>query len=154
MRVWKFIRIILFVSLSHLRLIGDHSMIKKKILYVEDCQDTRNLIYLQFTSMSYKNDYELLTAEDGSIGLTKFHNESPDLIISDIDMPVMTGIEMIRNIRMINKNIPIIIASSYSLYFIERFIKKLNIADYISKPFDIDTLFNRVDEISHKILKS
>lgn len=68
---------------------------KKHVLLVEDCSFFRQLVKGYLESLKY----EVITAEDGKVGLECLKNNEFDLIISDIEMPVMDGIEFIRNVR-------------------------------------------------------
>jgi DNA-binding response OmpR family regulator len=66
-----------------------------KILIVEDTLETRQLIHHYFKT----EGYDVPTAADGEEGLYKAKAEKPDLIITDVDMPTLNGLEMIKKIR-------------------------------------------------------
>ena len=77
-----------------------------KLLFVEDDPDMSFLVEQVLT-----NDvggYEVKTAKNGKEGLRLLSAETPDIIVTDIDMPVMNGIEMVKKIRLTNKHIPIL----------------------------------------------
>jgi CheY-like chemotaxis protein len=80
-----------------------------KVLYVEDDDITREMA----SRMISKYFDNVIVASDGSIGLEKFKDESPDLIITDLSMPEMSGFEMISNIRETGSDIPIIVTTAY-----------------------------------------
>jgi len=109
------------------------------VLYCEDEADLRNVtgeIIKQFTKKIY-------LAENGREGLeifTKYSNEI-DLIITDVNMMEMNGLEMAREIKKINFNIPIIVATAFSdsSYLLEAI--ELGIDKYVLKPIDIKKLF-------------
>lgn len=121
-----------------------------KVLFVEDNQESREqaikLLENWFTN--------IIVAVDGEDGLNKFNNDRFDLIITDINMPKMNGIEMCSKIRGITKEIPIIILSAYndSEHFLDTI--KLNINGYVLKPIDItqflDILYDTIERIKLK----
>ena len=120
-------------------------MDKMKLLYVEDIEEIRTAVRLQMEYFFSNDDYELILAENGSIGLEKYHNDSPDLIITDIDMPVINGIEMIKIIRLENVFIPIIITSAFDPKQYYEFMQNYNISEYFTKPFCVKTLTDRIN---------
>ena len=82
-------------------------MAKEKILLVDDEEN----ILLLYDQELQDEGYTTVLAQNGKECLEKVKNESPDLIVLDIRMPKMDGLEAIGNIIDINKNIPIIINS-------------------------------------------
>ena len=84
-------------------------MDKLKILYVEDDEGTREIMQLQF-----KREFsDVLAAGDGKEALEIYNKDKPDVVITDLSMPVMSGFEMIEIIRSMDKDIPIIVISAY-----------------------------------------
>ena len=83
----------------------------QKVLVVEDNADARDLLALVLTS----EGFTIITAENGLAGLALAKAERPDLIITDISMPILDGVEMIKQIREIPEleNIPIVAVSAY-----------------------------------------
>jgi DNA-binding response OmpR family regulator len=79
---------------------------------------------------------EVILAEDGLEGFDKYKNSKVDIILTDIDMPNMNGVELCKNIRKIDKNIPLIVLSAYSSeeYLLE--LINLNINHFILKPIN------------------
>jgi len=80
-----------------------------KILYVEDESITRMVMKKQL-NIHFE---EVLTAENGAEGFECFKEHSPDVIITDIAMPVMNGYELIKAIRETDKDIQIIVTSAF-----------------------------------------
>ena len=78
------------------------------VLYVEDEEMTRELYSLFLSSLVG----ELITAKDGAEGLAAYHKHHPDIIITDIMMPVMDGLEMLKQLRTLNTTIPVIVLSA------------------------------------------
>jgi two-component system, NtrC family, response regulator HydG len=70
-------------------------MVPSKILVVDDSDDTREMM----AKLLELESFTVVTAEDGSAGLDTADSERPDLIITDVNMPRMNGIEMIRRLR-------------------------------------------------------
>jgi len=120
-----------------------------QVLYVEDDKTVRDAMHLFFESYFKKVVY----ACNGEEGFRYFQEEDFDLIITDIAMPGMNGIEMIREIRKIDENIPIIITSAYSdtTYFQQAISSKVD--GYLIKPINILQFEELLDRIVEKIQK-
>ena len=106
------------------------------VLYVEDDENLRNETETLF-KMLFKN---IDTAEDGAIGLQKFNNNFYDLVISDVNMPNMNGIEMARNIREINSEQKIMIVSAHDESHILIDLIQAGANGFILKPMHMDDL--------------
>ena len=117
------------------------------ILVVEDDKNQR-LLYEQELKLE---GYEVVTASDGKEALVKVQEQLPDLIIMDINMPRMDGIETMGKILGRNKEIPIIINTAYSNYK-DSFMSWAADA-YIVKSSDLLELKNTVKEILAKKAK-
>ena len=104
-----------------------------KVLYVEDNEEARESTVALLSNIF--NNIE--TGVDGKDGLEKFKKQKFDLVITDILMPRMNGLEMIEEIKKIDKNIPIIIISAYNGndYLLKSI--KLGVRGYLLKPIDI-----------------
>ena len=117
-----------------------------KVLYVED------EIILRDTTCSSLSSIlkEIVVANNGKEGLEKF-NDSFDLVISDLSMPVMNGNEMIKEIRKIDQNIPIIITTAYGSQNEDvAEISNISKTDYVMKPIDIMKLVKTIDKVVSK----
>lgn len=111
----------------------------KKILVVDDeAQITRVL-----RASLRARRYEIRTAADGVSALDTFHDWQPDLIITDLQMPEMNGIELCREIRTISP-IPIIVLSVKGEEKTKVEALDAGADDYVTKPFGIDELLARV----------
>ena len=112
---------------------------KLKLLYVEDEEDARENT-VRFLSNFFTN---IVVAVDGQDGLEKFKNGAFDIVLTDINMPTMNGLDMIKNIRDIDSDIPILILSAYSES--EYFLKSIeyDVDGYVLKPLAIEQ-FKRV----------
>jgi len=111
----------------------------KKILYVEDQGFVREPMELML-----KNLYNLDIAENGLQGLELFSKNQYDLIITDNQMPIMTGIEMSKKIRDLNKDIPIILTTADDREELSKILYEIENIYFISKPI---TSINRFTEL-------
>lgn len=84
----------------------------KKILLVDDEEG----IQLLYREELEEEGYEVISAYTGEEGLEKFKSESPDLVILDIQMPGMNGIETLRQMKMENPKLPVILSTAYNEY--------------------------------------
>jgi len=118
-----------------------------KVLYVEDDKDTREYTLLM---LDYIFD-DITVAVDGIDGLNKFETTKFDLIISDINMPNMDGIQMLKKIRAKDINIPFIILSAYDevKYLLDSIDSGID--GYILKPIDLEQLSSTMTKILKKL---
>jgi YesN/AraC family two-component response regulator len=114
------------------------------ILYVEDEPLLRDIIVKSLSAFT-KNQY---VAKDGVEGLELFkqHSDEIDLVITDINMPRMNGLEMSKEIKAINQNVPIIVATAFSNteYLLEAI--DLGIDKYVLKPIDLNKLISMMSK--------
>ena len=109
-----------------------------KLLLVED--DT-NLSYIVHSGLQeIIGGYEVITAFNGKEGLEAWREHHPDIIISDIDMPVMDGFEMVRLIRETDGDTPILFASALTSPKDVRKGYDIGVNNYVKKPFIPDEL--------------
>lgn len=87
-----------------------------------------------------KEGLKVLSAENGEEALKIFRSEEPDLVILDIKMPIMDGIEVLRNIKDLNPNTPVIMITAHGSIEVAVEAMKIGALDYISKPFDNEEL--------------
>ncbi len=114
-----------------------------KLLYVEDNEEAR-----KSTLALFEDFFENITVGvDGADGFEKFKNDSFDLIFTDINMPKMDGLEMAKNIREIDNDIPIVVVSAHQeTDFLTNSIK-IKIDDYLFKPLNIDQFANILNKV-------
>ena len=119
------------------------------LLYVEDEEVTRNTFLRSLNRMFGK----VLTAKDGLEGLEVFKQEKIDLILTDINMPKMTGLELAIEVKAIRKNIPIIILSAYNdSNFLMQTIE-VGINYYLVKPIDMKKFREKLLVIAKNIYR-
>jgi PAS domain S-box-containing protein len=118
-----------------------------KLLYVEDNDDVRESTLLILNN--FFTDIDL--AHDGVEGLVKFEANKYDLIITDINMPRLNGLDMIEKIRKLDSSIPVLITSAYSEtnYFVDAISKGID--GYILKPIDLNQFIGMFKKIADKI---
>jgi DNA-binding NtrC family response regulator len=110
--------------------------LKKRILVVDDDQVIRDLI-ISFLTFS---GYEAQGAQNGQEGLDMALQNQPDLIITDIHMPLMNGFQLLKAVKKIGPDIPVIFITGYA--HLRRFFSEQNAqADgFLEKPFNLDAL--------------
>ena len=113
-------------------------IIMKKILAVDDDQFTLDLIRLVFEEESDLSAFD--TAQEA---LNYFEHNHFDVIITDIVMPVMNGVELVKKIRERNNEVPIVVISGAEEGIINQ-IKKLNVQKILTKPLSPDVLKSEV----------
>ena len=110
------------------------------LLYVEDDAETRDITVLILQEFFNK----IIVAADGKDGYEKFIKNDIDIIISDISMPYLNGIEMGEKIRKIDTQVPIVFLTAHNdeTYFTEGI--KVGISGFLLKPIDINKLLNLI----------
>jgi two-component system cell cycle response regulator DivK len=116
----------------------------KRILVVEDQADNRRILHDLLTSAGY----EIIIAEDGQVALDVAMRERPNLILMDIQLPLLDGYEVTRRIKAdpTLRAIPIIVITSYALSGDEAKAKAAGCDAYVAKPFSPRSLLAKVRE--------
>lgn len=113
-----------------------------KILIIEDEPAIRRVLNKILSEEN--NTYQVEEAEDGLIGTEKIKDEDYDLVLCDIKMPRMDGIEVLEAIKKIKPEIPVVMISGHGELDTAVNAMKLGAFDYISKPPDLNRLLNTV----------
>lgn len=113
-----------------------------KVLVVDDEKDLRELI----SYFLKREGYEISTAENGREAFEKIQSWQPQLVISDIRMPVWDGFELIRNVSRVNAPVSILFISGYVGGDEEELRKNPHCAGFISKPVHKNDLLRIVKE--------
>lgn len=115
------------------------------ILIIEDDDAIRALvrIYLE------KSGHAIREAENGQVGVDVARDGAPDLIILDLNMPVMDGTRALKTLRTdpVTKNVPVIALSAVSVPEMRDDMHHLGCDAYVSKPIDFNTLTNHVTRL-------
>ncbi|QZY54219.1 Na-translocating system protein MpsC family protein [Crassaminicella profunda] len=114
-----------------------------KVLYVEDEPITRNQVFRFLKNRIGK----LVLAENGEDGIKNFIQHKPDIVITDVVMPDMSGIEMMRKIREQGYKCPFIITSALSDSKTILETVDLKIEKYLIKPIEVDALMETLKEV-------
>ena len=115
----------------------DAEILKKlKLLYVEDEEEIRD----QLSRFLKRRVGTLYTAANGKEGVEAFRQHRPDLVMTDIEMPAMNGLEMAEAIREDDRDVPIIVATAFNE--LKYFMKSIEVGvdEYVLKPVNTDAL--------------
>jgi len=117
-------------------------MTKKKILIIEDNEQN---LYLE-TFLLEKQNFDVVQARDGQKGLELAVSENPDLILLDIQLPVMDGYEVARRLKKDGKtkSIPIVAVTSYAMAGDRGKVLATGCEGYLEKPIDPDNFVEQV----------
>jgi DNA-binding NtrC family response regulator len=113
-----------------------------KILVIEDEAAIRRVLIKILSEEN--NTYQVEEAEDGLVGIEKIKNDDYDLILCDIKMPKMDGVEVLEAIKKIKPEIPVVMISGHGDLDTAVNTMRLGAFDYISKPPDLNRLLNTV----------
>lgn len=118
-------------------------------MYVEDQKDIQE----EFIDILSLFVDEVFVASNGEEGLKKYHENLPDIIITDIQMPIMSGLQMIKNIRKVNREIPVIVTSAFNEnnYLLDAI--SLGVEYYLLKPLMLDQLQERLESVKKRLMQ-
>jgi two-component system, OmpR family, alkaline phosphatase synthesis response regulator PhoP len=118
---------------------------KKKLLVADD-----EIHIVQVVAMKFRNNgFDVTTAENGAECLKLACSDKPDVIITDFQMPTMTGLEMICELRKHEDmvDVPVIMLTARGFAIDEEERQRLNVSKCISKPFSPKELLGEVEEV-------
>lgn len=123
-------------------------MEKMKILAVDD-----NIINLATIEQELKDKYEVITVNSGARAIRYLNKERPDLVLLDVQMALMDGIETLKEMRTMENGstLPVIMLTSKKDKETVIEGSKLGILDYVVKPFDTQNLHERIDKALKKV---
>ena len=115
----------------------------KTILIVEDNELNLKL----FTDLLEAHGYETLQCQDGNAALNLAREHKPDLILMDVQLPKVSGLEVVKWIKEVDalKSIPVIVVTAFAMRGDEEKIMQSGCAAYISKPIDIAEFIKTID---------
>lgn len=108
----------------------------KKVLIVDDQNGIRVLLMEVFSSEGYKT----FQASNGKLALEIVRSERPDLVLLDMKIPGMDGLEILRHIKTIDADIKVIMMTAYGELDIIKEATDLGALMHFTKPFDIDEM--------------
>ncbi len=129
----------------------DEELLKElKILFVEDEVNISKLLKDALSEYFYS----FTVANDGLEGIEKFKSVTPDIVITDIMMPKLDGLDMTKEIKKLDENIPIIVLSAFSEK--EKLLKAIDIGitKYFIKPFDPEDVLEYLIFLAKKLNKN
>ncbi|MFZ2103601.1 MAG: response regulator [Oricola sp.] len=117
----------------------------KKILTVDDSRTMREMLRHTLANAGF----EVVTAEDGADGIQKLRESQPDVVITDINMPVMDGFEFIENVRKFEEfnRVPILVLTTESAPEKKQRAQNAGATGWIVKPFDPEKLTRAVNRV-------
>jgi len=126
---------------------------KPIILVIDNDEESLEL----FCRILKKGDYTVLTTDNGKGALGLVQRERPNLVILDLRMPDMSGIEILRRIKRIDENIEVIVVTGYGTMKTTRIVMRLGAYDYVTKPLDInyvkDIVTDALSPVSENLLQ-
>jgi two-component system alkaline phosphatase synthesis response regulator PhoP len=117
----------------------------KTILIVDDEEDIRTILSEHFEDQNFN----VVTAEDGQDGIEKLESNNIDVILSDIKMPRLDGIEFSKKAKGLKSHVPIFLITAFSEYT-EKDILAIGVEAIVFKPFDIDEIVELVNDTLNK----
>ena len=124
-------------------------MADRKVLVVDD-----EIHIVQVIAIKLRNNgFEVLTAENGAQALDIARTQKPDLVITDYQMPVMTGIEFIENLRQVADaaKTPVIMLTARGFAIDDDRKNELNVASLLSKPFSPREVLKCVEDVLQQV---
>lgn len=118
-----------------------------KVLYVED----EAIVREPFAEMLNRRVQQVFTAENGQEGLRLYEIHKPDMVITDIKMPIMDGLTMVEHIRMSNRQIPVIITTAFEF---KDYLKKsieVGVNKYLVKPIERNAVDQALSEMTRLV---
>ena len=107
---------------------------KRKILVVDDNKETCDAL----TEIFAEQGYQTFSALGGRLALDTVKKKKPELVLLDIKMPKMDGIEVLKRIKKIDKEVVVVMITGYGALDTAKEAMRLGAYDYVTKPFDID----------------
>ncbi len=120
-------------------------MSRKRVLIVDDEIHIVHVVAIKLRN----NDYEVISADNGAEAFELACSEKPDIIVTDFQMPVMTGLELVEKVRQCEetKDIPVILLTARNFAIEEQQQEDLQISQCLSKPFSPKELLENIEDI-------
>jgi two-component system NtrC family sensor kinase len=116
----------------------------ERILVVDDSSQIRATLRRMILE---PEGYEVLTAHDGQVGLDCALREQPDLVMLDVNMPRMTGLQVLAALQQAGYEWPVILMTSHGSEEVAEQALRLGVRDYVRKPFEVQDVLARVQRV-------
>jgi len=110
-------------------------LVRKKVLIIDDQAGIRALLKEVFSVFGF----DVMEAQNGYEGLEKL-DKRPDIILLDMKMPGLSGIETLRRLRLVNNSVPVILVTAYQELEMINEAERLGVTARLIKPFDLEEL--------------
>ena len=121
---------------------------EKKILLVDDEKDIRDVVHLALSDMGY----QVLEAEDGDQALRIFRDTQPPIVLTDIKMPNMDGIELLQKVKLENPETEVVMITGHGDMDLAIKSLKYKATDFITKPINVNVLEIALQRVCDKIV--
>ena len=123
-------------------------MAGKKVLVVDDEIHIVHVVAIKLRN----NGYDVITAENGAEAFKIACEEKPDVIVTDFQMPLMTGLEMVESLRQNSEmaDVPVIMLTARGFAIDDNQKQQLRISECLSKPFSPKELLRTVEDVLHQ----
>ena len=115
----------------------------KRVLLVDDEEHVLTL----FKDELNEQGYDVATAASGQAALAEFARQTPDLVVLDIRMPDMHGLEVLEKIREQNETVPVVMCTALRALKDDYTVWASKVAGYLTKPLDLDEFVAKVKEV-------
>jgi DNA-binding NtrC family response regulator len=119
---------------------GEMTMSHARVLVVDDEPFVRQTL----SEWLRKKNFHVFEAENGRQAMERIRRDHPDIVISDIVMPGMDGLQLLKEAKAVKADIPFLMISGYPSYSTAADVMKYGASDYLSKPFKPEELTRRV----------
>ncbi len=99
------------------------------------------------STLEVNEDYEVVTVEDGFHCLEQVEFKNPDVILMELNLPDMPGLELLQSLKEVRPDIPVVVVTSVTDEETKKKAMEIGAYDYITKPFDLDELRNKLRTI-------
>ena len=112
-----------------------------RILIVDD--DEMQLVALRITLLS--EGYTVYSTADGPQGIIIYKEQRPDLVLLDIGLPTMSGIEVLEELRRLDQNVKVIVITGYGSVESAVLAIRSGACDYLQKPYEVNVLLRKIE---------
>ena len=123
-------------------------MAEKKVLVVDDEIHIIHVVAIKLRN----NGYDVISAKNGAEAFELAREQQPDIVVTDFHMPVMTGLDLVRELRQNErtKDIPVIMLTARGFAIEDEQKEDLQISEFLSKPFSPKELLRSIEDILHE----